>query len=44
MGYFKNGSLSESEWLRYMRKDEYPFIIDPKKGYIVASNNNFASS
>lgn len=43
MGVLNNGSLAENEWLRYVTPAEQPFLVDPKKGYIVVANNNFAT-
>lgn len=43
MGHINNGSLAENEWVRYLSKEERPWLVDPKKGYIVAANNNFAT-
>ena len=38
-----DGTNSKDDWLGYVPKNESPFVINPKKGYIVTANNKFSS-
>lgn len=41
--FFKDGSTSKDDWLRFAKSDEQPKLLNPKKGYIVSANNKVAT-
>ncbi|KAL4450894.1 hypothetical protein ABPG74_011736 [Tetrahymena malaccensis] len=42
--FLKDGTTSKYDWAGITNRDENPQIINPKKGYIVAANNKFATN
>ena len=39
----KDGTLSENDWQGFIPFEEMPHVINPTKGYIIASNNKVAT-
>ncbi|KRW99262.1 hypothetical protein PPERSA_03968 [Pseudocohnilembus persalinus] len=42
--FIQDGTNSENNWMGFTKPDELANILDPNKGYIVASNNRISSS
>lgn len=42
--YTKIGYMNDNVWLGIVPQDELPYVIDPKAGYIVQSNNHVTSN
>ena len=34
-----DGTTTEDDWIGFVKAKEMPFIINPKKGFIVTANN-----
>ena len=34
-----DGTTSENDWVGYIKPEDLPRIVNPKKGYIVTANN-----
>ncbi len=41
--YVQDGTSTKNDWLGFMPPEDRVMVIDPKKGFIVASNNRLAS-
>ena len=41
---FCRGFSPEDDIILYLKKEETPYLLNPRKGYIIAANNKFASS
>ena len=38
-----DGTTTSTEWIRYAKNSENPQVVNPKKGFIIAANNKFAT-
>lgn len=42
--YVKDGTTSKHDWLGFMPPEDRLLLLDPERGFIVAANNQAASS
>lgn len=41
--YTKLGYLNENMWQGFVPTDDYPYVINPEKGFVVSANNFITS-